>query len=436
MTKGTWKIKAHAALAAGLAMLLVLPTMATAPGCASRSREVMSDASPGESEMRIRIAREDTEGSFDAVSSFDVFSARGSHRRATLKGPLRVRLGDAGWIVTDGSGRERGFDRAEPLVFRPLGATTVKFNGAEYPGQIRLHAREDKSSSAFDVVEHIPMEQYLPGVISKELVANWSQPAFEAQAIAARSYALHERQRHVAKGEYFDVESTDRDQVYGGRTTNPTAVAAVQATKGRVLMYQGFLLRAYYSSTCGGQAGSARDVWPTTRGFEFNLAAPLQGGEREHACQFSPLYQWQVTRETSDLLRRIKGWGTDQQLAIRGITSIAKIETRKRSAMGRPTEFRVHQSDGKHWTINAEHLRAAMNYGNGADIPTITREQRIHSSNFEFAMSGGRVTFRGKGFGHGVGMCQFCLEGFSRKGESVETMLTRFYPGVELQQLY
>lgn len=425
----------RAALAAGVAALAAV-SFPMFTGCASASRDVMEGAAPGEAEMRIRIAREETEGTFDAVSPFDVFSARGSHRRATLKGPLRVRLGEGGWIVTDGSGKERGFDRAEALVFRPLGATTVKFNDAEYPGQFRLHARPDRSSSAFDVIEHIPMEQYLPGVISKELVANWSRPAFEAQAIAARSYALHEKQRHLARGEYFDVESTERDQVYGGRTTNPTAVAAVEATKGQVMTYQGHLLRAYYSSTCGGQPGSARDVWPTNRGFEFNLAAPLQGGEREHACQFSPLYQWTVTREVPDLLRRIKGWGTDQQLAIRNITSIAKIETRKRSGTGRPTEFRVFQSDGKHWTINAEHLRAAMNYGNGADIPLITREHRIHSSNFEVAMSGSRITFRGKGFGHGVGMCQFCLEGFARKGESVETMLKRFYPGVELQRLY
>lgn len=434
MTKGTRMQTLRTLLASAIAAGIAIGSLAVAPGCAGRSREVMSDAAPGESEMRIRIAKDQSEGVFDAVSQFDVFSARGTHRRATMKGPLRVRLGEAGWIVTDGSGSERGFDRSEALVFRPLGATTVKYNDAEYPGQIRLHAKS--GASTYDVVEHIPMEQYLPGVISKELVANWSQPSFEAQAIAARSYALHEKQRHVARGEYYDVESTDRDQVYGGRTTNPTAVAAVQATKGKVLMYQGFLLRAYYSSTCGGQPGSARDVWPTKNGFEFNLAAPLQGGEREHACQFSPLYQWQATRDVSDLLRRIKGWGTDQQLAIRNITSIKRIETTKRSGTGRPTEFRVYQDDGKHWTVNAEHLRAAMNYGNGADIPTITREQRIHSSNFEVAMSGGRITFRGKGFGHGVGMCQFCLEGFARKGEDPETMLKRFYPGAEVQSLY
>ncbi len=432
MTRPGWLRAAICALALST---LAIP-LSTVGGCAGTSRDVMEGAAPGESEMRIRIARDQTEGSFDAVSKFDVFSARGSYRRATLQGPLRVRLSEAGWVVTDGSGTERGFDRAEPLVFRPLGATTVKYNDAEYPGQIRLHSHGGGASSTFDVVEHIPMEQYLPGVISKELVANWSQPAFEAQAIAARSYALHEKQRHMARGEVYDVESTDRDQVYGGRTTNPTAVAAVLATKGQVLTYQGHLLRAYYSSTCGGQVGSARDVWPTNRGFEFNLAAPLQGGEREHACQFSPLYQWTVTRDVSDLLRRIKGWGTDQQLAIRGLTSIKRIDTTKRSATGRPTEFRVYQDDGKHWTINAEHLRAAMNYGDGANIPTITRDQRIHSSNFEVAMSGGRITFKGKGFGHGVGMCQFCLEGFARRGESVESMLVRFYPGAQIERLY
>src|SRR5207248_1928652 len=100
--------------------------------------------------------------------------------------------------------------------------------------------------------------------------------AYEAQAVAARSYALHERERASALGLAFDVESSDKDQVYGGASASGPVREAVASTRGVVLMDGEKLLRAYFSSTCGGRAASARDTWPIGPGYEFNLAAPLQ----------------------------------------------------------------------------------------------------------------------------------------------------------------
>src|SRR5690606_21035761 len=135
-------------------------------------------------------------------------------------------------------------------------------------------------------------ESYLPGVVAKELYQTWPLPTFQAQAVCARSYALHERGRARAAGRLFDVEATTQDQVFAGATDLPVAHSAVESTRGQVITYRGGVLRAYYSSTSGGRAASAADTWPTGPGFEFNQAFPLQAAPRQYFDQASPAYRW------------------------------------------------------------------------------------------------------------------------------------------------
>lgn len=411
-------------------------TAASVVSCATiPSTNVLTAASPGEPEMRVRIAKEKTEASFDAVSPIQVWTLRTLDRAAALRGPLRVRLGDAGWVVSDAAGAQRGFPRTEPLLLRPTGAATIRHDGAEYPGMVRLHTRDEVSPGVFDVVEHVALEQYLPGVLAKELPASWSPAAFEAQAVAARSYALQERQRRMAVGAVFDVEATDRDQVYGGMTANLKLLAAVRATRGQVLTTGGSLLRAYFSSTCGGRSASAKDIWPTTKGMEFNLMGPIQGRPREIACEGSPLFRWKVERDAAELVKRIAAWAQQEQLAVRQLASLARIEPSEFNEAGRPNKYRLHDARGKHWTLSAEQLRNACNFANG-QFPPVTRQTRVHSGDFEVVIRGNTAVFTGRGFGHGVGLCQYCAEGFARRGEDYRAMLSRFYPGAEITRQY
>ncbi len=436
------------------AFLLCLVVSAALQSCAVGERRYAEpDRSPGEPVLRVRIAREQTEGDFAAASRLEVSSLRGS-RSAVLAAPLRVRLTDSGWAVWTappiGAGQSpspvvaptdaQTFDRSDGLTIKAVGAAAITFRGSSYPGHVTLHTREDVSPGVFDVVEHVPMEMYLPGVVAKEMYPKWSPAAYEAQAICARSYALHERDRRRLKGELSDLDSTDADQVYGGLGAAGPVADAVRATRGQVLTWNGAPLRAYYSSTCGGRAASARDIWPTTRGFEFNLAPPIQGRDREHACQFSPLYRWTVTREASDVAKRLAAWGADQKLGVRAIKSVAKIEPSRTSETGRPSQYKITDAQGKAWTVSAEQLRNALNFSGAKGLAPVTRETRLHGSDFEAfvagAGSGAKVTFSGRGFGHGVGLCQFCAEGFARQGEKPEAMLARFYPGAVITRAY
>lgn len=421
---------------AAAAMLVALSLGA----CQSWFRSKPTDIEPsvaddGEPRMRVRIARETSEARFESEGPLFVAIYPSAARPDRLRGPVTVRLTESGWVATDGSGDRKLFERSRPLTVRTVDGADIGFDGGRYPGSVFLHARDEVSRGVFDVVDHVPLERYLPGVVAKELYPNWSLGAYEAQAIAARSYAMHERRRRTAKGDHFDIESTVRDQVYGGLTENATALRAVANTRGQVLMHRGHVLRAYYSSTCGGRPGSARDTWPTSRGYEYNLASPIQAHAREHACQPSPLYSWTITRNADELARRFAAWGASEGSALRNVRSVARIEPTRTNDVGRNVEYRVYDREGKWWSLSAEQVRNASNH-KATGLTDIVRETRIHSGDFAARIENGQVVFTGRGFGHGVGMCQFCAEGWSKAGVPAREILTRFYPGATLEKAY
>jgi len=138
-----------------------------------------------------------------------------------------------------------------PLRFRP-GTAPLTLDGAAYRGSLAVRR-------GLAVVDTVPMESYLRGVVPAEMPSNWLRQALEAQAVAARSYALSELKR----GSTFDVYADQRDQVYAGigaeRASTDDAVAR---TAGEVLTWQGAVARTYFYSSSGGRTAAARDAWP------------------------------------------------------------------------------------------------------------------------------------------------------------------------------
>lgn len=430
----------RAALHTGALVALLIFTglyAATAVSCESLSPgrpqpTTGPETQSGAPVMRVRLGdtRDSAEFSSNGPIEFLVLGPSGAAVRTNAGDAVTLAIGELGWTATLPSGARRLGEGT--LVVRPLSAEPIRFMNGLHEGEFTLIPRRERSPGVFDIIERVPMETYIAGVIAKELYSSWSPAAFEAQAIAARSYALHERQRQIVAKREWDIESTDADQVYAGAAINPTALRAAQNTRGQVLKHNGFLLRAYYSSTCGGRSASARDIWPTGPGFEFNLASPIQAHERACACDQSPLHRWEVKRDRADTLARIVAFGQRQGSAVRSVTSLKRISVDRTNILGRPTRYKIFDDAGKNWTITAENLRIAMNTG-GAPV---TRDNRIHSSDFEVKESGSTLTFTGRGFGHGVGMCQFGAEGFAKRGETASQILARFYPGATIDSAY
>ncbi len=435
--------------AVGAVALLLLGAVIGVASCQSWTRPttaVPRDVGvelPGEPDVRVRIRTGIGQTRLSGATRFEIGSPAGVVTE--ISGPADVKVDAATgrlsivgangvgtvlepWAAADVAGEESGE------------GARITVDGTVYPGRLRLiprplRAADGTIAGSFDVVALIPVETYLPGVIAKELYQHWSLGAFEVQAVAARSYALHERQRSIGVGRDFDVESTTADQVYGGSTVLPVALQAVKNTRGVVLTWEHRLLRTYYSSTCGGRTASAADTWPTTAGFEYNLDPPLQSHSRPSMCTDSKLYRWTVARDIDELTRRVRAWGASSGNEIKRASTIINVSVDRTNGDNRPAAYRLRDSDGRSYLLSAEELRIACNFS-ASGLPAITSQTRVASGDIAFVFNGSQVSISGRGFGHGVGMCQHCAQAMAARGDDWRTMLVRFYPGAKLERAY
>lgn len=337
-------------------------------------------------------------------------------------------------------------ERQAGEYYRPGDAVNV--DGQTFPGFVIVAPASAASAGAagIDVINVMPLETYLPGVLARELYNNWPRQAFEAQSVAARSYALHERERSRSARRTWDLEATTADQAYGGLTSLPVAVEAVRATRGMILTELptgGGVLRAYYSSTCGGRPASAKDVWPSNDAYYFNNAPPLQATERKYSCQTAPLYRWETVRKDLELSARIRAWGRDAGRSVKSIGTLRKLEVQSTNSAGRPAKYRLIDDKGNTHELFAEELRLACNFP-AAGFPMLARpslvtqreNRAVASGDMEMRFFADNVQINGRGYGHGVGLCQFCAKGFAERGLDWPTMLKEFYPGAGLKKAY
>ena len=148
---------------------------------------------------------------------------------------------------------------AGPAVLRgPLlvsgGAAPVELDGRRYRGSLEVAS----VAGRLRVVNVVPLEQYLFGVVPREVPTRWPEEALKAQAVAARSYAVA-----VRRSGPFQLYADQRSQVYGGMDAeHPATNAAVLATAGEVLLYGGRVATTYFHSTSGGRTADVGDAWP------------------------------------------------------------------------------------------------------------------------------------------------------------------------------
>lgn len=412
-----------------LAACRVTPTRTVHP-----AREPVARPQSMGPEIRVRMLREVETATLDAASGLTIEPADAPGAAWTGPGPVSVTRSPDGFRLSISSTPVRA-QRVRVIGQDGVVTLGVGADAVTLEGELTLVARSDVDAAAFDVVETLPVERYLPGVLAKELYHHFAPQAYEAQAIASRSYALHERARRRSIGSYFDVESTTMDQAYAGAATHPRAADAVRATRGRVLAWDGGTLRAYYSSTCGDRAASARDTWPISAGYEFNTAEPIQAHARVCACVKSPRHRWTLDRSARAARDRIRAWGAEAGHAVRKMDDLRSIDVSERNVTGRPSRFRVTDAKRQTFDLSAEELRIALNTAAQGHDP-IKQETRVLSGDLHCTVVGDELRLRGRGFGHGVGLCQFGADGLARQGLSYRDILARYYPGARIEQSY
>jgi stage II sporulation protein D len=184
---------------------------------------------------------------------------------------------------------------APPLTFSPASGMTLTL-GRPYRGQILV----DVVSGKLRAINIVPLEQYLYGVVASEMPSSWLPAALEAQAVAARSYALASRRAAAP----FDVYADGRSQAYlGVSAEKPTATQAVDETAGEVLLYNGQVATTLFSSSTGGRTQSAADAFgPPGRPYLVSVQDPYD--------TISPYHSWgpvAVTGKTLGSALRVAG---------------------------------------------------------------------------------------------------------------------------------
>jgi stage II sporulation protein D len=436
------------AILRGLCGSLCVPLgLAGLSGCGRKEEEGVSPDSPSaarrhtlplpehEPVVRVRVRRLRQRRERLVLGAADQWVClRGSgddHRGVVLKCPVSVTREGDGWSVLDAPGFRPVVPVGDALEVESidLRRATLPIDDRDHPGMVRLEPRTDLGPWAFDVVNVVALEAYLPGVVAAELYRHWDEQTFMAQAIAARSFAAAEH-AYFANRRHYDLTNTARSQVYGGSVMLRRAIDAVAMTRGSVLCFEGGLVPGYYCSCCGGAPAVALDAIGDN---PINDLPPLAGRGDDEACRGAPVYQWQVRRQRSMCRDRLVAFGRqrgrDGLTALRAIRSIHVGET---NPHGRAVRFRI--GDGERVVdLSAELFRSAMNFGSGA-LPTPSRPLR--SSHVTARVSGDVVVLDGRGFGHGVGLCQYGAQARAMAGEDHELILAWYYPGAAVCGAY
>ncbi|UCC44640.1 MAG: SpoIID/LytB domain-containing protein [Candidatus Zixiibacteriota bacterium] len=301
----------------------------------------------------------------------------------------------------------------------------VKLNGKRYRGILRILP----DGQSIRMVNIVYMEDYLRGVVPPEIGERTADEleAVKAQAVAARTYAMAHLQQYG--NEPFDMKSSVYDQIYDGVDVEDRLVdKAIEATAGRVIMYQDQFITAYYHSTCGGRTDNIADVW------DKKEVPYLKSVEDGAACSWSKYYTWKEVFTEEQLRGRIEQYlSSDRGRDIR-IGSITDVSIRQRTAGGRVARL-VVRTDLDNFRFHKDRIRWVIGRASTPDLI-------LPSDRFDVTInrdSEGNVTtveFSGRGYGHGVGMCQCGAIGAARDGWTFDQILSHYYTGVEIEQLY
>ena len=283
----------------------------------------------------------------------------------------------------------------------------IKLDGHSY-----RHALEFSrdGASTLSIINEIPMEDYLKGVLPKEASTLWPLEALKAQAVAARTYALFKAIEN--REEKYVLSKGVLSQVYGGKTAeNSVTSRAVDLTAGQILVYQGKIFPAYFHSTCGGATTHAEYLWNVK-------PHPALQGVRCSFCQTSKHYRWEAAFSRTLIESKLRKNGYP---AKSGIQDIHPVDL---DATGRARNFEMVFRSGEKLKIHSNDFRLWMD-------PLKLKSTWIYL----IERRGEKFIFHGKGWGHGVGLCQYGMKSLAELGYNYSDILKYYYPGAEIMNL-
>ncbi|MDC7763001.1 SpoIID/LytB domain-containing protein [Priestia aryabhattai] len=323
----------------------------------------------------------------------------------------------------------------------------LSINNRNYLGNVQF---TNESSKYVRPINTIPMEDYLKGVVPKEVYTSWHADALKSQAVAARTYALS----YASK----IIDDTTSFQVYGGYEWYNSTSSAVDETFGKVLKYNGALINSVFSSSNGGIIESDYNAWgkashpyfqvktdPYDPQTKWSLTVQKQQIDLSTKDLKNPDSWWSQTKEADEKIAgKIKAQmqtatqfkGKD--IKIVGISKISLYQPTSGQRMSKGDISVTYVMKGEVGQDNKLAVKTWSRTGDKADNVRFM----LDGIRFKSLMitkqdpSGDTITIEGKGNGHGVGLSQFGANSMAAQGKSYTDILNFYYPGVSLVSHY
>ncbi len=305
-------------------------------------------------------------------------------------------------------------------------------------------------------INELPVEQYLESVISSEMSATSSEELLKAHAVISRSWLLFQKKKREDNGEarsndffafvkkedelirwyghedhtLFDVCADDHCQRYQGitRSTNPSVFEAIRATRGQVLTYEGEICDARFSKCCGGRTEEYQYCWDDVKKpYLVSVDDPYCNTHDERVLrevlndydqETRDFYEWTedyTQQEVTELVNK------NLKLDLGDITDLVPLERGK---------------SGRIWKLQLVGTKRSFTIGKELEIRRALSHTHLYSSNFEVEKKDGHFILHGRGWGHGVGLCQIGAAVMGDRGFSYDEILLYYYRGAEITKVY
>ncbi len=293
----------------------------------------------------------------------------------------------------------------------------LSYDNRTYRGILEIKSNENN----IQVINVLSLDDYIKGVIPAEMpLGNGTDynEALKAFAICARTYTLSK----INKDNDFDVYSDVRDQAYeGAARENDLINKIIDDTKYMILTYGEEPAVIYYSSTCGGKTEDVQNVFSNQH---IPYLISIKDGEPPN-CSISPRFTWEEKFSKEEFINHL----VDAELIKNKNVAIKDIQIKSRFSSGRINELQIIIDDN-----NTEN-RISL-YGN--DIRSVIRNSNngiLYSNNFTISIKGDEIILKGKGFGHGVGLCQWGAIAQSKRGVNYKKILEFYFPGTKIEKI-
>jgi len=405
-----------------------LPAPAPPPGPAPSGARPAGPAAAAEPVIRVGLLVGASSATIVGAAGLSVSDPSGTRLAEIPAGEIwHVAVRGTGLVAMSPSGA--AIAPSEALeISSPDSQALVLVNGRSYRGSIS--ALRDRTG--LTVVDRVPLESYLAGVVSAEMGRRngAEQEALRAQAVVSRTYALRNLRRWDAQG--FDLYATVSDQVYGGASAEtPEGREAVQVTRGQVLTFGGAPIDAFFYSTCGGRTADGTEVFRAAD-RPYLRSVPDVAADGTVYCSISPRYRWHE-EWSGETLRATLRRTLPAAAGVAGseVGEVRDVRVAYRSRSGRVGRLSIGLPR-EEVQVEGPNVRRVLSPASG---------EILRSATFTLTVTGAgrrvtRLAADGAGAGHGVGFCQWGAVGRSRAGQGHERILSAYYPGAVLERLY